>query len=280
MISIAKALTEAVKQLNAVSDTAVLDAEILLAHVLQVSRSFLHAWPERLVTQSDYDAFKQHIERRLREEPIAYIIGHQEFWSLDLLVTPDTLIPRPETELLVEWVLKRFDSSSRVVADLGTGSGAIALALAKERPSWLIYATDRMPAALAVAKQNAARLHLSSVIFSEGNWCQALPDKQFDAIISNPPYIEEADDQVSKGVRLYEPAVALFSEENGLRDSRQIIQEAKHFLKPGGYLFLEHGYQQGAAIRVLFEQAGYQEVALYQDLANRDRVTIGRAISE
>jgi release factor glutamine methyltransferase len=193
-----------------------------------------------------------------------------------LIVTPDTLIPRPDTELLVECVLDMFaDDGARVVADLGTGSGAIAMALAKEKSHWQMHATDNSDAALNVARQNATRLDLANVIFHQGNWCEALPLMLFDALISNPPYIAEGDAEIEPRVRFSEPHSALFSGEDGLEAISQIIFHAKSYLKPGGYLFLEHGNKQAASVRCLFEKAGYTKIDLKRDLAGMERVTFG-----
>jgi release factor glutamine methyltransferase len=272
----AGALQWAGAELVSVSDIPVLEAEVLLAHVLQVSRSHLHAWPERELTPAQQAQFIEFVHRCVRGEPIAYITGQREFWSLDLKVTCDTLIPRPETELLVEQVLATFnDNAPRLIADLGTGSGAIALALATERPTWILHATDRMSAALDVARANAVRLHVANVIFHQGDWCAALPLVRFDAIVSNPPYIAVDDERINQQVKSNEPHSALFSGSDGLDAIRQIIADAKNYLKSGGYLFLEHGSLQAAAVRYLFEKAGYTKVDLHRDLAGLERVTIG-----
>jgi release factor glutamine methyltransferase len=275
VLTFASALAWAKAELSA-SDVPLLEAEALLTHVLQVSRSHLHAWPARELTPAQQLQFIEYINRAEQGEPIAYITGHREFWSLDLLVTPDTLIPRPETELLVEQVLATLnDNHPKLVADLGTGSGAIALALATERPHWVVHATDRMSAALKVAASNAARLQVANVIFHEGDWCAALPDIPFDAIISNPPYIAENDERIMPTVRGNEPHSALFSGNDGFEAIQQIILQAKNYLKSGGYLFLEHGSLQAARVRYLFEKAGYTKVDLHRDLAGLERVTLG-----
>jgi release factor glutamine methyltransferase len=262
--------------LQTVSDHPARDAEVLLLHVLQVARSHFHAWPERTLTASEQQAYAVCIERFQRGEPVAYIIGHREFWSLDLTVTPATLIPRPETELLVETVLATLAKTAALtVADLGTGSGAIALALATERPHWEVHATDISTAALAVATTNAMRLALTNVTFHAGDWCAALPPVRFDAIISNPPYIALADSAIERRVKASEPHTALFAGADGLSAIRQIIAMAKDHLHPGGYLFLEHGSLQAEAVRCLLEKAGYTKIGLHTDLAGLARVTVG-----
>lgn len=268
-------LTSAVKHLTAVTDVPKLEAEILLAHVLNVSRVHLHTWPEKIITAAQQKIFQEFISRRAKGEPIAYLIGHREFWSLDLLVTPDVLIPRPETELLVETILQQFSTQEKItIADLGTGSGAIALALAHEKPNWIIHATDKSTAALNIAKQNAKNHHLTNVIFHQGIWCNALPKIKFDAIVSNPPYIAENDTHLTQGDLPFEPRSALVSSENGLSDLTQIILESRDYLKPHGFIFLEHGFEQAKNVAGILEKARYTSIKVKQDLAGLERVAI------
>lgn len=275
--TIATLLQEAQQQLLEISDTPLLDAEILLAHVLNVSRSFLFAFPERELTSQEILTFAEAIEKRKQKMPIAYITGHKEFWSLDLIVTENTLIPRPETELLVEQVLHHVTGNKKSILDLGTGSGAIALAIAHERPSWEIVATDSSHEALEIAKHNANRLHLSNILFLQGNWFAAVPsDKKFDAIVSNPPYIAFDDPDFEHENQSYEPRSALLSADNGLKDLKEIIAKARHYLKPGGLLLLEHGFKQASDIRSILENLYYSDIDTCQDLAGLDRVTLGR----
>lgn len=256
-------------------------AEILLAHVLNVTRTWLHTYPEKIkLSRAQQKQFDQLINRRAQGEPIAYLTGKQEFWSLPLKVNSYTLIPRPETELLVELALALFPSTSLlskedfVLADLGTGSGAIAIALAHERPNWKIFATDNDPNTLAVAKHNAAH---TKIYFSLGDWCRALPSNtQCDIILSNPPYISEEDPHLQgDGVR-YEPLAALISGPDGLKDIRNIIQLSQEYLKPHGWLLLEHGYNQAEHISNLFRLSDYHHIKTYQDLSGLDRVTMGQ----
>lgn len=272
--SIALALRSVLSELAQVTEVPQLEAEVLLAYVLDVSRTHLHAWPEKMLTDSQQKKFLELINRRKLGEPIAYLIGRREFWSLDLEVTPAVLIPRPETELLVELVLKNIQAEQAVIADLGTGSGAIALAIAHERPNWIVHATDESEAALAIAQRNAQRLNLRNVEFHQGHWCQALPKFQFDAIVSNPPYIAEEDPHLTQGDLRFEPRRALVSAGNGLQDIEQIILDARYYLKAAGLLFLEHGSQQAENIVSIFEKAGYTFTRTQQDLADLDRVTI------
>ncbi len=254
-----------------------LDNDILLAHVMGVSRGYLYAHPEHQLNTAQNKQLADLMQRYIQGEPVAYLTGHREFWSLDLIVTPDTLIPRPETELLVESVLQlRFTAENIAVADLGTGSGAIALALAHEKPHWQIDATDISHAALVVAKKNATRLQIDTVSFHEGAWCAALPRKSFDVIVSNPPYIAEADVHIQHSVLAYEPHSALISGEDGLCDLKQIIYQAPHYLKPGGYLILEHGFQQAEKLRKIFLDVGYTNISTRRDFSGLERVTQGQ----
>lgn len=263
-------------QLLSQSNSPKLDAELLLAAVLKTTRTYFISHPEREITPTEFSEFTALLKQRQEGKPIAYLIGHKEFWSLDLVVTPDTLIPRPETELLVEQVLKKITGKKKYIADLGTGSGAIALALAKEHPDWIIHATDISPDALDIAKLNAERLHISNVTFFQGDWCNALPEQTYDVIVSNPPYVAEEElPLMSPGVA-FEPQAALFSKDQGLADLRKIINSAHSYLKPKGLLFLEHGFQQACAIQSIFTQMGYTEVTVYKDLAGLDRITTAR----
>lgn len=277
VFTIQSALQWAKTQLNGIDEIGIED-EILLAHLLNVSRAHLHAWPHRQLSANETEQFSKSVQRRAQGEPIAYITGRREFWSLELNVTKDTLIPRPETELLVEIILNIFqqDESPKLIADLGTGSGAIAIALASERSHWHIHATDNHLATLKVAKANAAQYEQTNITFHEGNWCQALPRQLFDAIISNPPYIAEDDPALCRLVRQNEPHRALISNENGYADISKIILESVSYIKPGGYLLLEHGLTQAEMVKSLMKQAGYKNIRTYQDLAGLDRATIGQ----
>ena len=252
-----------------------LDADILLAHVLQVQRSYLYTHPEYCLSSAEQDRFAMLMQKRAEGWPVAYLTGHREFWSLELVVTPDTLIPRPETELLVELMLEKLPKTPLLVADLGTGSGAIALALARERPQWTVYATDISLKALSVAKANAERLHIKNIIFKLGPWCSALPALHFDAIVSNPPYIAQDDPHLQQGALPFEPAIALVSGEDGLKDIHNIIQNATLYLKSGGYLLLEHGFTQAETVCSALLEAGYLSVASYQDFSGLNRVATG-----
>ena len=252
------------------------DAEALLLHVLGQPRSWLYAHADDepgLDVQTAFDAL---VARRAAGEPVAYLTGRRGFWTLELEVTPATLIPRPETELLVELALARLPvDAAASVADLGTGSGAIALALASERPRAQVVATDASAAALAVARRNAQRLAIANVRFAEGDWLAPLAGGRFALIVSNPPYIEAADPHLAQGDLRYEPASALASGADGLDAIRRIVADARAHLEPGGWLLFEHGWNQGDAARALLHAAGYTQVFTAQDLESRDRVSGG-----
>ena len=253
------------------------DADLLLAQVLGKSRTWLFAHAGDAVDPADADRFRALLARRIAGEPVAYLIGTRGFWTLDLAVTPATLVPRPETELLVELALARLPFGAPVrVADLGTGSGAIALALAKERPQAEVVATDASEAALAVARSNAVRNALHDVTFRAGSWLDPLAGETFDLIVSNPPYIADGDPHLGQGDLRFEPPMALSSGVDGLDAIRVITRDAPACLCPGGWLLLEHGWDQAPAVRALLAAAGFEAVATHQDLAQRDRVTLGR----
>jgi len=274
MSTVSEALDWATEKLSE-SDDARLDSQILLAYALNVSRTWLFTWPDKALDGATLTAFNALIEERKSGTPIAYITGYRDFWSLRLKVTPDTLIPRADTELLVETALtlKNVEKPCDVI-DLGTGTGAIALSLANECPSWRITATDINPETLAVAKENAQTLELA-VSFKESAWFDAINDR-YDLVISNPPYIESDDPHLLQGDLRFEPADALASGQDGLDDIRLLVQQALKHLKKDGYLLLEHGYQQAEAVRSLMAKAGYIDIETHQDIEDRDRVTLGK----
>ncbi|MFK2904007.1 peptide chain release factor N(5)-glutamine methyltransferase [Dyella ginsengisoli] len=253
------------------------DAEVLLQHVLRRPASWLMAHADDVLSLADERAFAELVRRRQLGEPVAYITGRRGFWSLELEVTPATLIPRPETERLVELAIDRLaeDAPARVV-DLGTGSGAIALSIGTERPRAKILATDASAEALEVARRNARRLCIPNVQFVQGDWLAPLGEARVDLIVSNPPYIEADDPHLARGDLRFEPASALASGRDGLNDIRRIVVDARHHLLPGGWLLFEHGWNQGEACRALLQAAGYGEVFSAQDLEKRDRVSGGR----
>ena len=258
------------------SDTPVLDAELLLAHVLGKPRSYLLTWPERELDETQLAQFDALLARRRQGEPVAYLLGQQGFWSLDLKVAPDTLIPRPDTERLVEVALELGPAGPARVLDLGTGTGAIALALAAERPRWQLIGVDRMPAAVALARRNGERLGLTHAYFLQSDWFSALDGQCFDMIVSNPPYIAADDPHLALGDVRFEPASALVSGEDGLDDIRRIIAEAPDHLAPGGRLLLGHGWQQAPAVCQLLRERGMDLVQSWRDLGGQLRVSGGQ----
>jgi release factor glutamine methyltransferase len=257
------------------SPTARLDAELLLAAALGKPRSFLHTWPERIVPSDAALTFASYLQRRRSGEPVAYILGQQGFWKLDLEVAPHTLIPRPDTELLVEAALELLPATPAKVLDLGTGSGAIALALASERPAWRVTAVDRVLEAVALAERNRQRLQLDNVTVLSSHWFSALPGERYRLIISNPPYIAAADPHLAAGDVRFEPESALVAGKDGLDDLRLIIAQAPEHLEAGGWLMLEHGYDQAPAVRDLLLAQGFAEVHSRVDLGGHERISLG-----
>ena len=258
------------------SPSARLDVELLLAAALDKPRSYLRTWPEKLVPREALARFQADLERRRQGEPVAYILGQQGFWSLDLEVSPDTLIPRPDTEVLVETALALPLADEVRVLDLGTGTGAIALALAHERPRWQVSGVDRIPAAVELAQRNAQRLRLGNVGFQQSHWFAALTGQRFELIVSNPPYIAGSDRHLDEGDVRFEPRSALVAGADGLDDIRELIAAAPAHLQPGGWLWLEHGFEQAAAVRELLVRQGFIEVESRQDLGGHARISGGR----
>lgn len=269
-------------QLAAVSESPRLDVEILLAHILQKNRTFLFTWPETELTESQETNFTAAFERRLSGEPVAHIIGQREFWSLPLFVDNTTLIPRPDTELLVESVLNLYASDMhnqpRNLLDLGTGTGAILLALAHEKKYWHCVGVDKQPEAVQLAQRNCAYLKLENVTIKQSDWFSAIEQTDFDVIVSNPPYIAADDPHLQQGDVRFEPLSALVADKKGLSDIENIVQQARDFLRPHGWLLIEHGYQQGPAVRQVFEQSGYAAVKTLRDLGDNERVTLGKKV--
>lgn len=252
------------------------DAEILLGHVTGRARTYLLAFGETALTDGQLAELEALLSRRQRGEPIAHLVGQREFWSLPLLVSPATLIPRPDTECLVEQALARLPATPCRILDLGTGTGAIALALASERPDCRVTAVDFMPDAVALAARNVAQLALTNVTVLQSNWFSALAGQQFEIIVSNPPYIDETDPHLAQGDVRFEPKTALVAADSGLADLAHIIREGRRFLSPDGLMLLEHGWKQGAAVRGLFHDAGYLDVVTCRDYGDNDRLTLGR----
>lgn len=275
VLSIEAWLAEARTQLEAGSDSARLDAELLLAHVLQQSRTWLYTWSDRVLSAEQQQAADALLARRLAGEPVAYLLGERDFWSLSLNVNPSTLIPRPDTETLVEWALELPLPANSRVLDLGTGTGAIALALASEQPSWQVSGVDFNADAVALAQANAARNQLARVSFMQSDWYSAVSG-DFDLIVSNPPYIDEDDEHLAQGDVRFEPRSALVADNHGLSDLALIIDRAPGFLRANGWLLLEHGYQQADAVCELLRGRGFAEVSNRCDLGGQPRISGGR----
>ncbi|MEN3799832.1 peptide chain release factor N(5)-glutamine methyltransferase [Aeromonas veronii] len=256
------------------------DADVLLCHLLGCRRSYLMTWPERELDAAQQATLQTWLARRLNGEPIAHLVGEREFWSLPLKVSPATLIPRPDTEVLVEQALTRIPQGPCAVLDLGTGTGAIALALKSERPEIDVWAVDRMADAAALARENSVALGLPIEV-RDGSWLEPLgePDRdntpRFAVIVSNPPYIDGADPHLEQGDVRFEPRSALVADDAGLADIRHIVDHAPAYLLPDGWLLLEHGWDQGEAVRQLLRDGGYREVATVRDYGDNDRVTLG-----
>ena len=266
--------------LEKVSDSAKLDSQVLLSFVLDKEINYLYTWPEKLLTESQYISYSSLLQERLLGKPIAYITGIKEFWSLPFYCDESTLIPRPDTEVLIEKILEEVEenieskSNSISCIDLGTGTGAIALALASEKPKWDIEAIDYSKNAVALAQKNAKHLAINNVNIYQSDWFLSVStDKRFDVIISNPPYIDENDIHLSQGDVRFEPLTALVAEDQGLADITKIVNQATPYLKQGGYLFFEHGYNQGEAVRNIMLASGFSKVQTIKDYGEKDRVT-------
>ncbi len=275
-LTVENAITTGANLLASSSDSAKLDAQVLLLNILQKPRSYLFTWPEKQLTDEQSQAFERVCERRLNGEPVSHITGYREFWSLQLEVNPTTLIPRPDTETLVELALSCNVPNDAKVLDLGTGTGAIALALGSEMPTWDIIAVDRIDNAVALAKRNQKRLAINNVCVKQSNWFSALNNKKFDLIVTNPPYIKYNDKHLHQGDVRFEPLSALVADDAGLADIKQIITQSRDYLHSNGYLLIEHGFEQSAAVRHIFNQMAFINVSTVKDLGNNDRVTFGQ----
>lgn len=262
------------------SDSPSLDAAVLLCHVLDKTRSYLLTWPDRLLSSEQWADFDTLLRRRLTGEPVAYIVGMREFWSLPLKVAPSTLIPRPDTERLVELTLDKVVSGSESILDLGTGTGAIALALASELPKSRVLGVDLRDEAVQLANENALRLDITNVRFMQSSWFDSIGKEncgtKFALIVSNPPYIEKNDPHLHQGDVRFEPISALVADEKGLADIKQIASEACQYIAQGGWLLFEHGFEQGEEVRLVMQNLGYTNVSTEKDYASNDRVTLGQ----
>lgn len=276
-MNVVDALQKASTTLKEASPSPRLDAEVLVMHACSISRSELIKRRDAALSGEQQSKVEGLLARRQRGEPVAYITGTREFWSMELDVTPATLIPRPETELLVEKALEHIPRDAEwTIADLGTGSGAIALAIAKERPGCRVIAADNSPAALEVARSNAKKFGLTNIEFHEGDWFAALAGATFDMILSNPPYIRVGDPHLEQGDVRFEPATALVAGTDGLDAIQHIARHAREFLKPGGWLLFEHGWDQAEAIGDYLRQQGYRNIVRHTDLTGHARVAGGR----
>ncbi|MBC3250593.1 protein-(glutamine-N5) methyltransferase, release factor-specific [Serratia fonticola] len=258
------------------SDSAKRDAEILLGFVTGRARTYLLAFGETPLTAEQAEQLTVLLARRERGEPVAYLVGEREFWSLPLSVSPATLIPRPDTECLVELALERLPATPCAILDLGTGTGAMALALASERPDCQLTGIDLQPEAVALAQHNAQKLAINNARFLQGSWFTPVAGQKFALIASNPPYIDEADPHLAQGDVRFEPGSALVAADQGLADLAAIVQQAADYLEPQGWLLLEHGWQQGENVRTLLNAEGFIAVATHRDYGGNDRVTLGQ----
>jgi release factor glutamine methyltransferase len=277
MYSIKSVLRDAVDMLALVSDSALLDAEVLLCLALNQQRSHLRAWPDKPLQPEQLAAFRTLLEQRQKGMPIAYITGNREFWSRNFQVSPDVLIPRPDTELLIELSLKLIPADEPYkIIDLGTGSGIIAIILAAECPQAHVSATDFSVAALRIAQLNVDKHHINNIQLYQSDWFAGIPDTKFNLIISNPPYIAEDDSHLQQGDVRFEPQTALCAAEQGLGDITIITAAARNYLEPCGHLLIEHGYDQQQQVQALFKDLHYDKVQTYTDLSGQPRVTYGQ----
>ena len=256
-------------------DSPKLDAELLLSHISGLSRTSFRAWPEREIPAAQAEQFFALVAERVEGKPVAYLLGQQEFWSLPLTVSTSTLIPRPDTECLVETALSLELPETAKVLDLGTGTGAIALALASEKPDWQVTATDRIAEAVELARENSQNLNLPITVL-QSHWFDDIPADTFDLLISNPPYIPASDRHLSEGDVRFEPASALVAGDDGLDDIRLLVTQGLAWLNGDGWMMLEHGYDQGEAVRELFACAGWRNIETRKDYGGNDRMTLAR----
>ena len=265
------------KALSVITDCPQLEAEILLAYALHETRSHIIAWPDKHIEPEQLAYIENLTAKRSQGIPIAYILGEREFWSHELVVNKYTLIPRPETECLVQLALQKIPQISEyAVLDMGTGCGAVAIAIASERPQCKITAIDISEKAISIAQQNASRLGINNITFIISDWYTHLAHQQYQIVVSNPPYIRENDSHLTQGDLRFEPKIALVAGKDGLDAIRTLVNDAHKYLVPGGWLIFEHGYDQGQAVRLLLQQASFGHVKTYQDLSIMDRVTCGQ----
>lgn len=266
------ALTSALPE----NDASALDARVLLASALQRTVTYLYTWPDKAIDSTELHRYQRYIEQREQGTPIAYITGQRDFWSLSLKVSPATLIPRPDTETLVEQALLRLSPSPATICDLGTGTGAVALAIASERPDCQVVAVDLVAEAVELATTNARTNNLTNVTVLQSSWFANIQGRQFDMIVSNPPYVESLSPYLKQGDVRFEPTSALTAGSDGLDDIQYIVRHAGHYLTAQGWLLLEHGYTQGPAVRTLLHEAGFNQVSTISDLSGQPRITGGQ----
>lgn len=277
MSTIKTLLANAANTLSSHSDSPLLDAEVLLGFVLDKPRTYLRAWCDNTLTDQQQISFATLIKQRQQGIPIAYLTGTREFWSRDFTVTSDVLIPRPDTELLIELSLELIPKNLAVkLIDLGTGSGIIAVTLAVERPNAQVIAVDASKAALNIAQHNAQQHQLTNIEFYQSNWFSHVPNEPFDLVISNPPYIAPDDEHLQQGDVRFEPKSALIADNKGLSDIEIIADKARGYLKPAGHLLIEHGYNQAPQVQAIFNMLAYDKVQSYRDLSGQPRVTYGQ----
>ncbi|TMP02821.1 peptide chain release factor N(5)-glutamine methyltransferase [Pseudoalteromonas sp. S3178] len=275
-LTLEQAIAAGADLLASSSESAKLDAQVLLLHILQKPRSYLFTWPEHALSNEQQSQFNVLLQRRLKGEPVAHITGLREFWSLSLEVNATTLIPRPDTETLVECALNMAMPDTAKVLDLGTGTGAIALALGSEMPNWQIVAVDRVTEAVALANKNQQRLGINNVHVKQSNWFSALQGERFNLIVTNPPYIEQDDIHLNQGDVRFEPLSALVADDAGMSDIKQIITQSRDYLLSSGYLLIEHGFEQAEAVRHLFKEMAFINIKTVKDFGNNDRVTLAQ----
>ena len=280
-MAIAKLIAYGQQHLLAISDSAKLDVELLICFVIDKPRTYLLTWPEQTLSLTQITHFSELLLRRIQGEPIAYIVKMREFWSLPLQVSPATLIPRPDTEVLVELVLNNHLDKNLTCLDLGTGTGAIALALASEQSTWEIDAIDFSHDAVALAKTNASHLKLAQVNIFQSNWFSSVAkNKRYDVIVSNPPYIDELDSHLSQGDVRFEPKTALVAADNGLADIKIIAKQARNYFNKLGYLYIEHGFEQSTAVQSILADYGYNKIKTFKDYNGNDRISCGCFIAD
>ena len=278
-MNIQQALQYAVQNISNTSPSANLDAQILLSYILNCNRAHLIAWPEKELSLQQIDSFQELIKQRQQGSPVAHLTGQREFWSLNFKVNNSTLIPRPETETLIEFILDKFGERKELtVLDMGTGTGAIAITLSSEKPDWKITASDISTAAITLAKENSIILNTKNITFLQSDWFTKIPQQTFDLIVSNPPYISIDDPHLAEGDIRFEPKSALTSGKTGMDDIDHLCLQAQNYLAKNGWLIVEHGYNQKSVVADCFTRNEYKNVSQRNDLAGHCRMTAGNKL--